>query len=292
MAHIWTLGTTALAGFLLSTQISEAQTPGRDCVDDVACPVDVDGQPPRQYYVSLPTEIEANEPLPMILWYHGFRGSGVAGIRNRNLVEHWTDAGYIFVATDGVEGRWTHQGTPWTEPNDEDYSVAVIEDLAEAYSIDRDRVVAAGFSSGGFMVWHLACFQGAPFTHYAPVSGAFWEPLPELCDAGPVTLRHTHGTADTVVPLEGRWLRNNTLKQGDVFESFDVMIANNVCETSPDATDIAVPPSSCSIWQSCTAGGVLELCLHDGGHGVPTGWSASTQDWIEATVAAEPATTH
>ena len=228
---------------------------------------------------------------PVIVWYHGFRGSGLAGIRNRGLIENWTDAGYIFVAADGVEGRWTHQGNPRTEPDDNAYSVAILDDLDRTQTIDRDRLVAAGFSSGGFMVWSLACFLGPPFTHFAPVSGAFWEPLPDACTAGPVTMRHTHGTADATVPLEGRWLRD-TFKQGDVFESFDVMIANNDCAVSPDQTDISVAPSSCSIWQSCTGGGSLELCLHDGGHSVPAGWSASTQAWIDATAAATPATTH
>lgn len=270
---------------------AEPQTAEPGCGGEIACPLTIEDQPPRQYYVSVPSNLDERSALPIIIWYHGFRGSGLAGIRNRGMVQNWTDAGYIFVAADGLDGRWTHQGNPRTEPDDNAYSVAIIEDLGRLYPIDRQRVVAAGFSSGGFMVWSLACFQGAPFTHFAPVSGAFWEPLPENCTAGPVTMRHTHGTADATVPLEGRWLRD-TFKQGDVFESLDVMIANNACADAPDLTDVAVPPSSCSVWQSCDAGGSLQLCLHDGGHSVPTGWSATTQEWIDATVPGSPPTTH
>ncbi|MEO1223488.1 MAG: prolyl oligopeptidase family serine peptidase [Pseudomonadota bacterium] len=268
-----------------------AQTDDRGCGGEVACPLSVEGQPERQYYAALPADIDDRAAVPVMIWYHGFRGSGLAGIRNRALVQGWTDAGYIFVAADGLDGRWTHQGNPRTEPDDDAYSVAIVEDLAADYPVDPQRVVAAGFSSGGFMVWSLACFQGAPFTHFAPVSGAFWEPLPEACEAGPVIMRHTHGTADTVVPLEGRWLRD-TFKQGDVFESFDVMIANNACVATPDLTDLDVPPSSCSVWQSCASDTSLQLCLHDGGHGLPAGWSASTQAWIDATADGEVATTH
>lgn len=261
------------------------------CDGEVACALDMPGQPDRQYYVALPDDIDDETSLPVIVWYHGFRGSGLAGIRNRRMVENWTDAGYIFIAADGLDGRWTHQGNPRTEPDDDAYSVAILDDLARHYPIDRDRLVAAGFSSGGFMVWSLACFQGAPFTHFAPVSGAFWEPLPDNCEAGPVTMRHTHGTADATVPLEGRWLRG-IFKQGDVFESFDVMIANNECSATPDMTDQSIPPSTCSIWQSCNGGGSLALCLHDGGHSVPSGWSATTQAWVEETVDGSPAITH
>ena len=54
------------------------------------------------------------------------------------------------------------------------------------------------------MVWHLACYRGASFAGFAPMSGTFWEPVPETCPTGPVNLIHYHGTKDPVVPLTGR----------------------------------------------------------------------------------------
>ena len=38
----------------------------------------------------------------------------------------------------------------------------------------------------------------------APVAGAYWEPLPETCPSGPMSLRHVHGLADPTVPMKGR----------------------------------------------------------------------------------------
>ena len=49
----------------------------------------------------------------------------------------------------------------------------------------------------GSMAWDIACYRGEAFSA-VPASGGFWSPYEAY--ASPVSLRHTHGTADTVVP--------------------------------------------------------------------------------------------
>jgi polyhydroxybutyrate depolymerase len=237
-----------------------------------------------QYYIQTPASWDGVTSLPVIVWFHGYQGSGASAINNRGLVQAWSNAGYLFVAADGRDNTWAHQGSPSQARDDTGYVRAVINDVQDRYPIDPERVVAAGFSQGGSMVWSVACFVGAPFTHYAPISGAFWEPLPASCDEGPIIMRHTHGMSDTVVPMAGRPI-GALWHQGDVPDGLDILRETNGCAAAPDRTGLIVRRAACSVWSSCEDG-ALQLCLHDGGHGVPTGWSASTQAWIEDMVAA------
>ncbi|MEO1223751.1 MAG: hypothetical protein AAFX92_05960 [Pseudomonadota bacterium] len=274
-----------MAGSLLIVSLSLGTAFGQPaCGSEQPCPVsfpDGAGVDAGQYYVEEPPEWDGETPLPVIVWFHGYQGSGRAAVNNRGLVGAWTDAGYLFVAGDGRDNTWAHQGSPSRARNDTAYVRAVIEDVQDRYPTDPERIVAAGFSQGGSMVWSVACFVGAPFTHYAPISGAFWEPMPETCDAGPVTMRHTHGTSDRVVPMAGRPI-GDRWRQADVLAGLDVLRALNACPAMADRDDLVVGSSTCEVWSSC-ANGALQLCLNDGGHGVPSGWSATTQAWIEAT---------
>jgi len=234
-----------------------------------------------RYYVAVP-DAAGGAPMPVIVWFHGWQGTGAASIGNRGFVQGWTDAGWLFVAADGREKTWSHVGSPTQARDDVAYVRSVIEDVRRRWPVDGTRVLAAGFSQGGSMVWDVACRLGAPFTHFAPVSGAFWEPLPEsACAAGPVRLHHVHGTADTVVPFEGRWIRD-TWKQGDVGEGFDVLRTTNACGDGA-GRPFEQAGQSCRAWSDCAPGSTLRLCLHDGGHSIPPGWSARVRTWIETT---------
>lgn len=252
------------------------------CHGTEVCLVALPDQDFGRYYVETPEGWDGASALPVIVWFHGFNGSGVAEIRNERFVHEWTDQGYLFVAADGREGTWAHQGSPSHARDDIAYVRAVIAEVTRRFPTDPRRIVAAGFSQGASMVWSVACFIGAPFTHYAPVSGDFWLPLPASCDAGPIAMRHTHGTTDTTFPIEGRPI-DGQWRQGNLFRGWDVLRATDGCAMSPDFTGFEAGDALCSIWSSCAEGG-LQLCLHDGGHMVPSDWSATTQEWIEWTL--------
>lgn len=254
----------------------------RACGGEAECRVLLPGGEPGRYYVEAPAGWDGSSPLPVIVWFHGYNGSGAAEIRNRGLVGDWTGGGYLFVAADGRDRTWSTRGAPGAGRDDLAYVRAVIADVMARYPTDPGRIVAAGFSQGASMVWSVACFIGAPFTHFAPVSGDFWQPLPESCDAGPIAMRHTHGAADTTFPVAGRPVEQS--HQGNLFRGWDVLRAADGCAAEPDATGVAVGEALCSIWSSCSAGG-LQLCFHRGGHMIPPDWSRTTQQWIEGTPA-------
>jgi len=270
-----------LAGALLTGQSAAAQhSTMPECGGETPCPVVLADGDTGQYYLAPPPGWDGERPLPVIVWFHGYRGSGLNGIRNEGLVGGWTGEGYLFVAADGRDNTWAHQGSPSQARDDALYVEAVIADIMARFPVDEERVVAAGFSQGGSMVWSVACFVGPPFTHYAPVSGAFWEPLPEACLDGPIAMRHVHGTGDTVVPIAGRPI-GGSWHQGDLFEGLGVLGPAHDCAVTPDGAPFGVGDATCERY-GCAAG-AIEICLHDGGHGVPAGWSPATRAWIEDT---------
>ncbi|WP_108257571.1 alpha/beta hydrolase family esterase [Mangrovicoccus ximenensis] len=125
----------------------------------------------------------------------------------------------------GGGNSWAFRGGGRDEPG---YFAELFGLLETRHGLPRGRILMAGFSAGGFMTSYLACAEPGIVRGFAPVSGGFWRPLPEAC-AGPVRLFHTHGWGDMTVPLEGRYLRNGTLAQGDIFAGLELWRQANAC---------------------------------------------------------------
>ena len=111
-------------------------------------------------------------------------------------------------------------------------------------------------------------------------SEPLWRPHPEHCPGGPVNLLHTHGTADTVVPMAGRPIRT-TFHQGDVREGMALWRDQDACGGAP-VRAASAGDLDCEAWTGCGSGRALELCLHPGGHKIPQGWAGMAFEWAEA----------
>ncbi|MEP1199537.1 hypothetical protein [Tateyamaria sp.] len=157
---------------------------------------------------------------------------------------------------------------------------AVLADVRRQTGLTEEPVMLAGFSRGGSMVWDIACHDPSFATAYAPLSGAFWNDLPEVCTA-PVKLFHTHGWNDRTVPLEGRSFRNGQVVQGDVWASLKVLRETYGCDARQPERNSYEGAFWFRHWADCKAG-KIELMLHQGGHGAPQGWSGRMLDWFEA----------
>ncbi|QDL93639.1 polyhydroxybutyrate depolymerase [Paroceanicella profunda] len=264
--------------------------PGRlaaqDCAGAEACSL-----PGGVYFAEAPAEGLARGAL---IFLHGYGGSGAAEIGDRGLVEAVTARGYAFVAPDGLPRpgggtakSWNATGTPGAR-DDIAFLREVAQDAAARFGFPRDRVLLAGFSAGGMMVWRVACAEPQAFAAYAPVSGQLWRPLPQAC-AGPVKLMHTHGWADPVVPLEGRAVGGGALVQGNLFAALALLRRASGCATDAPDTDgyTAQGVFLGRRWSACAPGAELELVLHPGGHAVPQGWSGRALAWFEKQSPAE-----
>lgn len=235
------------------------------------------------YHIVLPDGVTG--PVPAILLLHGYGGEGVGTIRNKGMVNLMLGRGYAVIAPDG-QPRDTGDGRTWDfhpdRPATRDetaFLIAVADDAAARYGLDRDSMLLAGFSIGGSMTSYVACAAPTAFAAYAPVAGSFWRPHPVAC-AGPVRLLHTHGTADQTVPLTGREIMPGFV-QGNVFDAMEIWRTANGCPSAKaDRTD-DLGIYAVQHWADCRPGTDLRFALHEGGHNIPKGWAQMAVDWFE-----------
>jgi polyhydroxybutyrate depolymerase len=242
------------------------------------------------YRLALPEDPEGGS-VPALFYLHGWGGSSAGVMKNAAMRKALAARGYALIAPEGdrtVPGR---KQRSWGIRNGRTYArddisfIAQVMDDAVQYGIDRDRILLTGFSVGGSMVWDTACHAPRTARAYAPIAGAFWESLPEVCQA-PVDMFHTHGWTDRVVPIEGRKVANGTLTQGDVFASLAILRETLGCDPHiPDTMPLDEDSNYwLRSWSNCPAGRI-DFMLHPGGHATPKGWLSRALDWFEARLA-------
>lgn len=234
--------------------------------------------PNGTYHVSAPADWDGTTPLRLLLFLHGWRGKGTDITGDPHIAGVANALGFLLVAPDGAGQSWGHVGSPHRVRDDVAFLLSVVADAERRWPIDRHAVVAGGFSQGGSMVWDLACYAAPDFTAFIPFSGGFWEPLPDTCRSGPVNLRHTHGTHDSVVPMQGRPLMGGVYRQGDIRAGFSRWIAADKCSAEPDRIG-TTGDLTCSAWSSCAGSHRLEMCLHDGDHSMIQPWLEASLRW-------------
>lgn len=236
-----------------------------------------------EYHVILP---KGPGPHKVMMFLHGFGGTGAGIVRNRGMIAPILERGYAVIAPQGLPFREGMKGGSWNSMKREGRrdDVAFLNEVAAAaaagFDLDRDTLLLAGFSGGGMMTWRVACDAPGSFAAYAPIAGLLWLPLPEACD-GPFRMQHTHGWSDPVVPIEGRSVANGQFTQGDLFVGLALLRRANGCvRDDPDGygeTGIYLTRQ----WDDCAAESALQLALHPGGHSIPRGWSTLALDWFE-----------
>ena len=187
------------------------------------------GTKTRKYKLYVPNKVKENTALVFCL--HGTGGSsdnkqpafdGIADTTGIIVVYgHGENVKFPFFGNMELPG-WNSTGE-WS--GDIDYILAIIEDVAKNYSIDRKRIYCCGFSNGGMMTYTVANLLGDVFAAYASISGY---PINEfhLHHTGyrPVPFLHIHGTNDDLV------------KSQYVSKIIDNVVARNGCNPVPVTT--------------------------------------------------------
>lgn len=274
----------ALAGLLALAAAPAAVA--ADCGGPDA-PCEIDG---GFYHAAAP---EGAGPHPAVIFLHGWGGLADRTIANRGLVAPFLERDYAVIAPQGMPRRTGQKGGSWNafaSPERRDgvaFIRAAVADATGRFALDRGRIVAAGFSGGGMMVWRIACDAPGDYAAYAPIAGLLWRPLPEEC-AGPIRMLHVHGWTDPVVPIEGRSVAGGRITQGDLFVGLDLLREASGCvRDDPDVTE-AEGDYWLRGWTDCADGASLEFALHSGGHMIPKGWAGFMMDWFEG-LSADPA---
>lgn len=231
------------------------------------------------YRAVTPTGWDGRRKLPLVLYIHGYGQSSADVTDDQALVEAVTGSSAMLIVPDGLDRRWSFAGSPSQGARDEiAFLRAVLTDAERRWPIDESRVIAAGFSIGGSVVWDLACHAGEGFAAFLPVSGDFWLPYPQGCESGPVNLRHIHGMNDQTVPMGGRPLRGGRFTQGDIGKSLAILQQTDGCGAEADHIE-QQRELKCWIWSSCASGKRLELCLHSDGHMMKAQWLRDGIAW-------------
>ena len=238
-------------------------SPALACGPDTDCAVG-----DRSYRIAMPDGHDGTTPVGALVWHHGYRGSAKGVMRNGSLRRMVSEAGLALIAAQGVNGTWDLPYGPRTFDStgaaEFAYSDAMLDDASARFAIDRDRVIASGFSAGGMVVWNLACSHPANFAGFIPMSGTFWLKPPQTCVEPAASIVHIHGDADKTVPLTGRAIRET--KQGEVEDALSMYATFG--KFGPEQTS-QTGALRCRN-RANDAGNVLEFCLFPGGHSFRT----------------------
>jgi polyhydroxybutyrate depolymerase len=128
-------------------------------------------------------------------------------------LSHWNELadefGFLVVypCGSGFPFRW-HCLSRFNPPEEGQQDVQFISDLIDQlkkeYQIDEARIYANGLSNGGGMSFLLACRLSARIAAIGGVGGAYTLPWAEYKPQRPVPAIIFHGTADPIVPFNGR----------------------------------------------------------------------------------------
>jgi len=251
---------TALAILAMTGGTMASDTP---CGVDALC--EIEG---GAYRVHLPSGWDGKTPLPGVVYFHGWQGSADGVMANAGLTGAADELGVLLIVPDGMEKTWSYPGSPAKHRDEIAFLDAVLDDAEARYPIETDTLVGTGFSMGGSMAWFAACALGDRFAGFVPVAGAYWDPIPTDCPSPAPNLVHVHGTSDTVVPMEGRPIRQ-IYRQSDVGDSLASWTARAGCEATTKPAELG--DLACERWVGC-GGTLIELCTHPGGHMIKPEW--------------------
>lgn len=248
-------------------------------------PCEIDG---GTYHMRAPAGWNGTDALPVMIFYHGHNGHGRSILGNGGLATDFGGNGYLLVAPNGErrggDGPQSHPARASSGGRDDvAFSLSILDDLETDFPIDRDRIYASGFSAGGSMAWLMACEAGEHLAGMVAVAGALRRPNPTDC-AGltGLPILHVHGFGDGQVPFEGRAIRD--WHQGSVWDSLSYAVRQNECRSHPDAIEMGDVFRTRNWSESCSRAPV-RLAIHDGGHGLPQGWTSMARAFFEGQLA-------
>ena len=183
----------------------------------------------RKYQLYVPSSQKDN--CALVLSLHGAGGNSTDRSPFRTSVADKEGCIVVYpqgklTAFPGLGGMSANGWSAYGEENfDTEFLLAVIEDVAKKYKIDRKRIYCCGFSNGGMMTYTMANTNSHVFAAFAAISGY---PINEFhlhhTSWRPVPLLHIHGKADDFV------------KYSLVPNVIDNMVARNGANPVPQKT--------------------------------------------------------
>ena len=237
----------------------------------------------RSAIVHIPPQYDRTVAMPVVLAFHGGGANAENMVRFSGLNDKADEAGFIAVYPNGT-GRLSRMLTfnggnccgqaAANGLDDVEFTRRLLDDVANACTIDPKRVFATGMSNGGIMAYRLASELSDRIAAIAPVGGPMGT---KGCRPGrPVSVIHFHGTEDVFAPFQGG--RGRGLS-GTSFFSVDHSIAAWVeadgCNPTPvtirlpDTTDDGTTVTRTTYGQGKDGAEVVLIAIEGGGHTWP-----------------------
>ncbi|MEP2706081.1 MAG: alpha/beta fold hydrolase [Roseibium sp.] len=222
----------------------------------------------RSYHLRIPDDWDGTSELPVMLFFHGWKRQGTQPINSERVGEATRRRGVLLVAPNGANRTWNF----WSSGTADVYFAKnVLEDVAQKYPIDPNRVYVSGYSYGSAMAWRYACEYGDKVSALIAVAGSLRQV--DNCPQAPDEVRHVHGLKDTV-------MRFPMGPNGDTRFPVEYWRNRFGCE-AVTRNDGWAPTDKLSFervsWENCP-GGTVHLDLHPRGHFIPRGWIARQLD--------------
>jgi len=160
----------------------------------------------REYCIYQPSN-PGGSKLPLVIYLHGWSNVIWPGMLSDYFPEVAERENFLLLmpqgkAAQGGEPAWdSHNTGHW---NDTYFLSQLIDLMISDYNVDDQRVYVCGFSNGGFMTFYLSQALEERLAAIAPIAG-----LMDLTNYAkyslnkPMPLCYIHGTADSIVKVEG-----------------------------------------------------------------------------------------
>ena len=202
----------------------------------------------RTYILYVPEKYSPGTAVPLILNFHGYTSNNFDQMHYGDFRPIADTAGFIVVHPMGTIDQLNnpHWNVGWgtSTVNDVGFTLALIDSLSAAYTVDAERVYSTGMSNGGFFSYKLACELSDRIAAIASVTGTMNVNQTATCNPShPMPVMEIHGTADETVAYDGNFF----------FASTPTVVAwwadRNECDSPPTITAMEDTDSA----DGCTA---------------------------------------
>ena len=226
--------------------------------------VNVDGKN-RTFIMHVPSAYKGDKAVPLVVDYHPIGGSGQGQLQGTTYKSLTDPEGVISLYPDGTTktmGPGWNVGPCCSNDDDIKFSREMIKAVEEKVCIDKQRVYATGFSMGGGMSNHVACFMSDIYAAVAPAAMDLNKTNSAQCNPErPISVINFRGTADNVCRYQGGDSGfNDGLNFLGAEGTFQFWAQKNGCTGSPSKNK-----DGCDEYSNCKDGVKVVLCTKQGG---------------------------
>jgi phospholipase/carboxylesterase len=151
------------------------------------------------FWLYVPETYTPKRTYPLVMALHG--GSGTGRLFLWSWLRDARSHAAILASPTSVGSTWALMGTDADTPN----LSRVLSLVRSKWNIDPTRLLLTGMSDGGTFTYLSGLEAASPFTHLAPVAGAFHPMLVQMADADRIRglpIHIVHGALDWMFPVE------------------------------------------------------------------------------------------